>query len=191
MGFTLLEMLVVLLLTALITGILMQALAQVFALDRRFSRELFNAQQGSMYREWFRLSVAGLMPEHVDGKRRFKGSRSEIEGLTLAPLDASTPSVMPFRWVIAYNSGNGRSELLYGAERAQGTVLSWPGSSGSFSFLDDRLEAHDAWPPPLGGPWPQLPSAIRLEYRDAEASEVVIAIPKGLREPLPRFRDLD
>ena len=59
-GFTLLEMLVVLILTGMITGILIQGLDQVFRLQTHFGRELFNSQQGEMYAEWFRESVNGL-----------------------------------------------------------------------------------------------------------------------------------
>lgn len=189
-GFTLLEMLVVMILTAMVSTILMQALAQVFALDSRFGREFFNTQQGEMYREWFRQTVTGLMPEHADGTSKFKGQRREMSGLTIAPLDTASEALQPFEWHIAFDAASGQSELRYGRESAARGILSWEGNSGHFVYFDDKLASHDSWPPPLGGPWPQLPRAIHLEYRDSEGERLVVAVPKGPREPLPRMRDL-
>lgn len=189
-GFTLLEMLVVMILTAMVSTILMQALAQVFALDSRFGRELFNTQQGEMYREWFRQTVTGLMPEHADGTNKFKGERREMSGLTIAPLDTASEALQPFEWQIATDAASGRSELRYGREAPRRGILSWAGNSGQFVYFDDKLASHDSWPPPLGGPWPQLPRAIHLEYRDSEGERVVVAAPKGPRTPLPRALDL-
>ena len=188
-GFTLVEMLVVLILTGMITGILMQGLHQVFRLQTHFGRELFNTQQGEMYTEWFRQSVNGLMPDYADGQRRFKGSQREFSGLTLAPLDTATAALLPFDWRLHFDPESGQTQLRYGSNDDAPTVLAWPGNSGRFVYFDANNEAHDAWPPFLGK-WPQLPRAIYLESQNADEPRTIVAVPKGLDDPLPRRKDL-
>ena len=188
-GFTLLEMLVVMILTGMITGILMQGLHQVFRLQTHFGREIFDTQQGEMYTEWFRQSVNGLMPDYADGKHKFKGSQREFSGLTLAPLDTANTALLPFSWHLRFDPETGRTQLRYGTGDDAATVLSWPGNSGRFVYFDANNEAHDEWPPFLGM-WPQLPQAIYLENQNTEQPRVIVAVPKGLETPLPRRKDL-
>ena len=47
-GFTLLEILVVMILTSMITAILLQGLQQVYRLQVHFGAEMFSSQQGAM-----------------------------------------------------------------------------------------------------------------------------------------------
>jgi len=187
-GFTLLEMLVVLILAGMITGILMQGLQQVFRLQAHFGRELFNTQQGEMYTEWFRQSVNGLMPDYDDGKHKFKGSEREFSGMTIAPLNTATEALLPFTWRLRFDPNSGRTQLQYGPDDDAPAVLAWPGNSGRFVYFDGNDAPHDAWPPMLGK-WPQLPKAIFLESRNPEEPRIVVAVPKGLENPLPRQKD--
>ena len=60
-GFTLIEILVVLVITGFIVAILLQALQQVFRLQTHFGSEIFHTQRGAMYTEWFRQSINGLI----------------------------------------------------------------------------------------------------------------------------------
>ncbi len=187
-GFTLLEMLVVLILTGMITGILMQGLHQVFRLQTHFSRELFNTQQGEMYTEWFRQSVNGLMPDYADGKHKFKGSQREFSGMTLSPLNMAAETLVPFVWRLRFAPKTGQTQLQYGSADDAPAVLAWRGNSGQFVYFDANGEPHDDWPPLLGK-WPQLPKAIYLENRNTDEPRIIVAVPKGLENPLPRQRD--
>lgn len=188
-GFTLLEMLVVLILTGMITGILMQGLHQVFRLQTHFGWELFNTQQGEMYTEWFRQSVNGLMPDYDDGKNKFKGSQREFSGITLAPLNTAADALMPFVWKLRFDPKSGQTLLQYGSSDDAPVVLAWRGNSGRFVYFDANNEAHDVWPPLLGK-WPQLPKAVYLENQSPDEPRVIVAVPKALENPLPRLRDL-
>lgn len=189
-GFTLLEMLVVLLLAGIITGILFQGLGQVLQLETRFGRELFNSQQGEMYTEWFRQSVNGLMPDHIEGGNRFKGSERDFSGLSLMPLEAATEALIPVAWRLRFDPKSGLTQLRYGNMDDGPVVLSWQGNSGRFIYIDGDGDAHDTWPPFLGK-WPQLPRAIYLESRSSDQPAVVVAVPRGPQEPLPRRRDFE
>lgn len=188
-GFTLLEMLVVLILTGMITGILAQGLHQTFLLQTHFGRELFNTQQGEMYTTWFRQSVNGLMPDYEDGKHKFKGSAQEFSGMTLAPLNAATETLSSFVWRLEFDPQSGQTQLKYGAGGEAPVVLNWPGNSGRFVYFDGNDEPHETWPPFLGK-WPQLPKVIYLESQNSTEPRIFVASPKGLESPLPRQRDL-
>ena len=188
-GFTLLELLVVLVLTGMVTAILMQALQHVFRLETHFSKELFSTQQGQMYEDWYRRSVNGLVPDHVDGKNRFKGSGQEFAGLTLAPLSTAGAALLPLAWRLQFDGDSGRTQLRYGADRDAVVVLDWPGNSGRFVYYDAENSAHDTWPPALGK-WPQLPRAIFLESLSQQDPRVIVAVPKGPEDPIPRPKDL-
>jgi len=187
-GFTLLEMLVVLILSGMITGILIQGLQQVFRLQTNVGIELFKTQQGEMYTEWFRQSVNGIMPDAFDGKNRFKGSSREFSGMTLAPLNMASEALLPFTWRLKFEPNVGQTQLLYGPDEDAPSIMSWPGSSGRFVYFDSTNQAHDAWPPFLGK-WPQLPKAIYLESQSSDHPRIIVAVPKGLEDPLPRKKD--
>ena len=80
--------------------------------------------------------------------------------------------------LLRYNDGADHASLL----------LSWPGDRGGLRYLDDRGEAHEDWPPPLGL-WPQLPRAITLEGERDGAAWSIAAAPFGPTYPIPRVRD--
>lgn len=188
-GFTLLEMLVVLVLAGLVTGILMQGLQQVFRLQMQVGKELFQTQQGEMYEEWFRQSINGTVPDYEDGKNKFKGSARELSGLTLSPLNSAGESLLPFSWRLKFDPQSGNTLLQYGTADDAPVVLSWLGNSGKFVYFDADNAPHDAWPPFLGK-WPQLPRAVYLESQYGDAPRVIVAVPKGPANPLPKPEDL-
>lgn len=189
-GFTLLEMLVVLLITSMVTGLLMNGLLQVFRLQERFGAETFNTQQGAMQTAWFRQTVNGLTPDYADGKNLFHGETRALQGLTLAPLNLAEGTLAPFAWRLRFDSARGETLLLHGTDQAPTEILSWPGNTGRFEFLDAEGAAHDSWPPFLGK-WPQMPSAIRLTGGDSSAAKVIIAVPKGPLAPAMRLKDVE
>lgn len=188
-GFTLLEMTVVLLITAMITTILMQWLHQTYRLQQVFGREIFNSQNEGMYAEWFRQSVNGTLPDTLAGPNRFKGTARQFSGLTLSPVDSAVQAVQPFAWRLQFNPSTGRTQLLYGLGQNAPEISSWPGDSGHFSYIDQAGKTSQLWPPPFGQP-PQLPAAVMLQTLQADMPKVIVAVPRGLQNPLPRRRDL-
>lgn len=178
-GFTLVEILVVLVITGFIVTILMQALHQVFRLQTHFGHEIFHTQQGAMYADWYRQSINSLMPDSDDGKYKFRGEPRHMSGLTLSPLDQEGGVLAPFAWRLEFDPQSGQTVLHYGeAEPGKPSlpVLSWPGNSGHFIYLDAENGTHDNWPPFLGK-WPQLPSAIYLESGTQERLRLIVATP--------------
>lgn len=192
-GFTLVEILVVLVITGFIVTILMQGLHQVFRLQTHFGHEIYHTQQGAMYADWYRQSINSLMPDHDDGKHKFRGEPRHMSGLTLSPLDQESGALAPFAWRLEFDPRNGQSGLYYGEAdtgKPSWPVLSWPGNSGRFIYLDTENAMHDSWPPFLGK-WPQLPSAIYLESGGPEQLRLIVAAPRGAGIVPLRRKDIE
>ena len=126
-GFTLIEVLVVMTLVALVSGVLFEALERAYRLKERFGVELFNVQQGQMATDWYRQSVNGLYPDYPDGGNVFKGAEQEFSGLSTNPLgeDYGNPSAVT--WKLQSQPQSGISTLVYSVGKQETAILSWRG----------------------------------------------------------------
>ena len=177
-GFTLLEVLVVLIIVSMVSGIVFQAFEITLRLNRRFGLEQANSQQGAMLADWFRQSIRGLQPDYTEGKSIFKGGEKRISGLSTNTLAADYGVPAALVWELAFDPDRGETSLRYGTGDNSAPLISWPGTAGRFVYFDAKGEAHDSWPPPLGM-WPQLPAAIRLEAARGSEPYVIVATPLG------------
>jgi general secretion pathway protein J len=170
-GFTLLEMLVVLVLVALISTLLLEGISQVLLLRERFLGVLQRTQQGAVQAYWFRSSVAGLLPDYPTERpdivfqarspQLFEGQSDTLSGLTLAALDANGGVPTPFSWRLL--RANQQTTLQYQNQAGEyWTVMVWPGEQGEFRYQDKAGKWYEQWPPALGLEPPQLPSAVLL-----------------------------
>ena len=188
-GFTLIEVLVVLVMMGLISGVLFQALERAYRLQSRFGTELFKVQQGQMAADWYRQAVQGLYPDQPDGQNLFYGDASGFSGLSSNPLGADYGIPTPITWKIKSHQQDGSTELTYIEDQRETPILIWRGNQARFIYLDDMLVQHDSWPPPLGL-FPQLPKQIQLEASDAGEPLIIVASPKGPTAPLLRPQDI-
>ncbi len=181
-GMTLLEMLVVLVLSTLLATLVVQGLG--FFLGKYDAVRRFQAEslQASLQRQWFVTTVQGLVPI-PDGERAFRGARDGFQGLTLAPLagEAGRPQIV--RWQLEAPE-EGPMELVYSEE----TQLSWSvfrSDRGALTleYADGAGTWHPRWPPDRT--MPRLPALIRLAGPDGET--VWLARPELYPEPLTHF----
>jgi prepilin-type N-terminal cleavage/methylation domain-containing protein len=189
-GFTLVEILVVLIITGFIVALLLQSLHQVFRLQTHFGHEIFHSQNGAMYADWFRQSINGLMPDYTDGKHKFHGERRRVSGLTLSPLGIEGGALTPFVWSLEFKPASGQTGLYYGEGLSGEPILAWEGNTGHFTYLDAESEAHESWPPFLGK-WPQLPRVIYLESGGPKQRRLLVAILRGPDTLLLRRKDIE
>ena len=192
-GFTLIEILVVLVITGFVVAILLQALHQMFRLQTLFGSEIFDTQRGAMYTEWFRQSINGLMPDHPDGKQKFAGETQRMSGLTLFPLNEETGTPVSFVWRLEFNGRTGQTGLYFDDGRQQEKpqpILVWQGNDARFIYIDSKNEPHESWPP-FFGDWPQLPSAIYLQTGTPQQLRVIVAATLGPQTPFPRRKDIE
>lgn len=188
-GFTLLEILVVLVLTSLITGILLQGLQQVYRLQTHFGAELFHAQREAMQIDWFRSSINGIMPDYADGKNKFKGEPRKMSGQTTAPLNAPAGALVPFLWRMDFDSRTGGMALYADEGSEVQPILTWPGNEGRFLYVDDEGISREFWPPFSGKP-PQVPRMVLLEMGASGQGRKLVSVPRGPDVPWPKQIDM-
>lgn len=181
-GFTILEMLVVLMIVGFITSILFQALGQIYKLQARFGLQLAESQQGAMYTDWFRQVVQGLQTDFPNSKDKFQGKETEFTGVTTSPLSTEYGAPTKITLSLQYNNLDEVTDLLYMANARKAKLFSWKGKNGGrFVFVDAAGEKHDSWPPPFGI-WPQLPNMILLQSQKDAEPQLIAAVPRSSRE---------
>ncbi len=188
-GFTLLEMLVVLIIVGLAAGLLFEGSAQVMGMQSRLEGQLVQLRGTSMRADWLRQLVEGLQPDYQDGKNIFKGSARGFSGLSTNPLSGDYAGLEPFALVLAFDQAHGGVALRYGDSPDAPVLMSWQAGRAVLRYWDNQGVAHEDWPPPLGL-WPQLPFGIRVESGPVDAPWLIAAAPYGPTWPVPRPRDV-
>ncbi len=187
-GFTLIEVLVVLIMAALVSGILFQSLERAYRLQSRFGAELFKVQQGQMAADWYRQSVQGLYPDQADGADLFRGKAQDFSGLSSNPLSESYGAPTAISWKIQPGADGDTTELVYTEQKKDTPVLVWKTKQARFVYIDTEKAPHDSWPPPLGL-FPQLPTQIQIVTTDLGEPIQLVAAPMGPTTPMLRLQD--
>ena len=186
-GFTLLEMLVVMLIAGMALLLTTQALGQY---QRAHTRAIASERVGREQRSseaWFRDAVRGLQAlppaPGASAKPAFEGDARGFSGTTLSPTFAGQGVPAEQRWrILAGPAGAEQLELEEGASKV---VMPLPPSSAlRFHYVDAKGALHDRWPPALGA-WPQLPDAIMLELAPVQGTRgtLIAAAVLGPRDP--------
>ena len=81
-GFTLVEMLVVLLIVGMVSGLLFDGAAQLMSMQARLERQLTTVRGEALRADWSRQVVQGIQPDYADGKQVFKGTPRGFSGLS-------------------------------------------------------------------------------------------------------------
>ncbi|MEA2754935.1 MAG: ral secretion pathway protein [Aliidongia sp.] len=182
-GFTVLEMMVVLIIVGMIAVSLFQGLERLNDVRGRLSPFLSASDREGLVNSYFRNAVNQIVADKLLAKNVFVGGPTGFSGLTLTPLagDPGGPSV--FRWDLVYDAAQDRTTLRYtGFDQKPLELRGWHGNKVNFAYLGPDLAWRDAWPPPLGK-FKQLPLAIRL-YAVDDGIAIAAAI-RGEKEPPP------
>jgi prepilin-type N-terminal cleavage/methylation domain-containing protein len=182
-GFTLLEVLVVLLIVGLVAASLFEALSRLNDVRGRIGPYLGISEREGLMNSWFRTAVNDIVPDQQYGKHLFKGGASSFSGLSMAPLAGDPGAASPFLWELVYDGSHDRTILRYtGYDQKPIEVRSWHGSKAAFGYLGPDQSWNETWPPGLKKT-KQLPLAIRLYAK--EQGDVVVAAIRGEKEPPP------
>ncbi len=160
-GFTLLELLVVLVLVAFITTLLIQGMGYIAKVNDTFVREGDQRQSRELVFAWFTDSLSQLSaPEHNDSSGRFRGDALSFEGVTLASVDRREGIPVPFAFRLEPKEG--MAELIY-VRRIE--ARRWPllsvRADAHFEYQDVTGHWHQNWPP-LVAAADLMPMAIAL-----------------------------
>lgn len=141
-GFTLLEMLVVILLVSLLASLMMQGFIYMAGIYSTVERRQTQLQTQELLEGWLRDSVQGLIngiDGDLSGAAEFIGEESFFSGISLTPLGYSAAGApYPVEWRLEQNDSVLR--LLYG-ETAPGTetqwyiLREWPNAQASWSYF--------------------------------------------------------
>lgn len=191
-GFTLMEMLVVMLIAGIAIALASQALGQYQRAVARTVASERGTREMRLSEAWLRQSIRGLHPESPPAgpggrdseANLFHGDADGFSGTTLSPVLAGQGIPTLQRWRVDVTGGRASLAL----EEAGTTVdLRLPPSRNlRLHYVDPEGKLQDQWPPKLGK-WEQLPQAIVIEMvpQDPGASVVVIAAPIiGTRIPV-------
>lgn len=199
-GFTLVEMLVTLVILAMITGLLWQAMQQSFQVERLLQGSGAEGQLRVIRREWVRSLIEASLPDRLGAAEQFRGSSTELvltsaEMPDLAGFDAGW-----MRLALDRDERTGRHRLVARSlltqaerdgwrdrERPEVALLDGVGAAPRFRYLDTKGAWHDDWPLP-DAVVKRLPVAVMLELGDEAGGPLVARL--GVTEP-SRQRRID
>ena len=174
-GFSILEVLVVLIIVGLVASSLFEAMTRLNDVRGRLSPFLAESERIGLMNSWFRSAINDIVPDQEYGKNIFKGAPRSFSGLTLAPLAGDPGAPSPFQWDLVYDSLHDRTVLRYtGYDKKPIEVRGWHGDKTAFAYLAPDLSWSETWPPGILKT-KQLPMAIRL-YTPEEGTTIVAAI---------------
>ena len=184
-GFTLLEVLVVLVIMGLLSTLLLEGFFFVLDLRWRVLTQLQDAQYSAMQEYGFRSTVAAIVSDYYGGKNLFQGNEHELSGLTIAPLEASMGTLLPFAWQIQHQQGT--TILRYRKHDGEyWEITRWVGEEGRFLYQDEEGTWHSQWPPQsFKTSPPQLPHLILLQgqRRQAPMTWIVALVDHNITVP--------
>jgi prepilin-type N-terminal cleavage/methylation domain-containing protein len=187
-GFTILELLVVLVLIGLVSFVLLAGFDRVLDIRLRLASFLDGVEAPMLVADWFRATIGGLVADAPNGPDRFVGQSRRLTGLSLAPLSGTAGVPTRITWEVNFDELTGRSALSYSNAGDQPMVIaSWPGDSGSLSYCGPDLVCHDAWPPDRRAS--QLPMLVRLYAVKGADAWPILAAPQSDRAPLGGVTD--
>lgn len=193
-GFTLIEMLVVLIIVSMVGAILFSSYQRILDIRIRLAAFLDGTDAPTLIAGWFRGSVEGLLPDQKDGADVFAGAPRRFAGLSTAPIDGTPGVPTRIAWELVFDAANARTALTYrDANAAPLTVASWPGDRGGLRYCGPRLTCSDSWPPAsetAGETASQLPALIVLQAVRGIDDWPIAAAPQSARDPLPKIPNL-
>ncbi len=151
-GFTLVEMLVVLMLVGLLVALVFDALAVFRVANERVADRSFAVRQASLVNHWFNESVAGLRvvpgasQPGRSGTPAFEGDALGFRGTSLLPLRGGAGVAADVAWRLDTGTG----ELSYSQSGDPAVSFPAPEGMSGFVYFDGAGEWHQQWPPRLG-----------------------------------------
>jgi general secretion pathway protein J len=172
-GFTLIEVLVVVVLISLMSYLLMQSMSQVMFLRFRFVHFLETLQVGKMQEQWFRQVASSVTTDLPPATNIFKGDGKEFTAKVLNPLQG--PIGVPTSARMRLVKAGVRVYLKYTELGSELDLGSWVADQASFSYLDKEGELHNQWPPDMMRKPHLTPYGVLLRINDVTGPVVWFA----------------
>jgi hypothetical protein len=188
-GFTLLEALVVLIITSLVSVVLIQGFGLVLSARTSAQNKLVAVDEAVLEQNLFLEPLRGILPDFPEKPNVFGGDAQRLHGITTRPLQGRTGTPVRFSLSMDYNTGSNMTSLIYAEEGMPPLRLgSWEGGKGAFSYRDRSGPWTDVWPPPGSPDAVQTPWLIRIEKGSGFPENLVASI-SGPHQRRLRFMD--
>lgn len=178
-GFTLMEVLVTLIITALAVALMFQALGSFNHARVRTAALEGVRDNKAVMASWIGDTIRGIVavdPRSLavsnkgDPELGLTGDANGFSALTVSPLEAGTGMPTVIHWQVEQRLAG--DVLAY--RETGGQVLYLPmGQSLRFAYLDDKGKLHQQWPPEQGLQQ-ALPDAVQLTYTDDGQPKVLV-----------------
>ncbi len=140
-GFTLLEIMIVLVLMTLVTGLFIDPISRIYDLRHRLRNQIDGIHLSVLAQNWFRASISGIYMT----KSKFSGEPKKITGVSYYPLNEDIGVPSSFEWSLDYDNGNDVTLLNYkGFGEEVLTIAEWKGNEGVFSYYNPDSKAWES-----------------------------------------------
>ncbi len=187
-GFTLLEVLVVLAITSLISVVLIQGFSLILGARNSVQNKIVGLEQVVLKQNIFLEPLRGILPDYPNRPNIFQGGPQSVRGLTIRPLQSRVGTPTGFSMTMDYDSGRDETELVYQESGFSPQTLGrWKGAKGTFRYRDQTGTWLEAWPP--NPDVPQTPWLIQLDMGVGFPSSLVVSL-NGPHQRILRLEDL-
>ena len=163
-GFSLVEVMVVLSITALLAALVAQALGLFGARYESLRRLEGETAQQALPRNWFATTVRGFLPYRIEA-RRFVGDVGAFRGFTTESLGSEPGLPVGAGWRIERNGD--RSVVSYFEEGGLAWEVLVVDAPAAFQYADAGLVWRNAWPV-QELPFEHVPTLVRLVTIEGE-----------------------
>lgn len=189
-GFTLLEILVVLILLSLILTMVFQIFSFILNINERSAQLQIKQKQQQLQISWFRKSSSALHPDNIDYPTPFIGNRSEFKGISLAALDKpiGVPTIIKWK-IINYHNKNILRYYFNENKDVFWDIMIWEKGEGKFLYKASNNRWYETWPPnKFGKEEKQLPNALLFTCLCDKKPITIVANINGHKEPQHNFK---
>ena len=190
-GFTLLEALVVLVITSLVSVVMVQGFGLMLAARTSVETKLVEADQFILQSSLLLEPLRGVVPDYAERPNVFAGAARTLHGLTVRPLRERPGSPVGFAMTLDYKADSDETLVTYTEQGSPPVVIGrWPGNAGAFFYRDRTGGWASVWPPPAAVPndTVQTPWLIRLEIGGDAASSLIASV-NGAHRRAQRLMD--
>ena len=186
-GFTLFEMIVVLVISSLMAAVLMQGFGAVLSTRLSVSNAIDDLQETVLVQNILVDPLRGVIPDHSEGANEFRGQPRTLSGQTLRPLLSALGAPTPFKMTLDYDQSRDATILVYEESgRPKVEIGRWSGNSPTFKYRDSVGSWEENWPTETSRsqtPW--------LIYLDVGPTLIpLVAAVSGPHQRVPRPQDL-
>ncbi len=189
-GFTLIEVLVALTITSLVTTVLMGAIYYVLQVRVKLADEVQAGERAIRVAAWYRQIVSSALPLPQESPDVFEGSESGFRALVANPLSVSRGGAPELVELRLDKVGSDRLSLVYKGAEGELVLDSWQGvSDAGFEYVSVSGATEKLWKP-QDHPEDHLPRAIRLNIRTGEQARSLFAtistdpwVPRAVANP--------